>query len=298
MAHSPYDITLDSTVVKQIRNLQHNTEAQVVPAYASGEASPAALFQGQTPHKSTATSTDLATLLALNTSTFISAGVSYSSANCDIPFRQRSGSGAYSSGGSHLALRSATQTLVVPDTISASEATSATCNFTLRYKSSETDGSGAPVTVLSGQTLSTATFNGEYVLRKVTIGGTAVDELESVTINTGIEITEDFNGGNPFPTAFYAFNKQPSIEISTTDMGAVTDAIAAAGLGAGVVVYFAKRASGGTTVADATTDHISVTAASGLHQAQTFGGDDRANSTGTIRVNPLALTAAVGVAIS
>lgn len=295
MAASPYDITLNATVIKQIRSLNHNTGGTVVNAFGSGEASPSAMFQGDSPHSSTMQSTDMGTLLALNTNTFISNGLGVYSATTSVPFRLRANGGEYQSGGVHLAITSS-NTFVTPDTISGTQGESATMDCTLRYQS--TDGFTSSVSKASSQTLAAATFTGEYLLHSVKINGTAVPELQSVTITPGINVLEQKQGGGPMSAAFFVNERLPIIEITTEDVDTTTALLNAATLGSGVVVYFAKRASGGIIESTASTNHLSITGAAGLRQATTVGGDARANSTGTIRVNPLTLTAATGVAIA
>ena len=301
MAHSPYDVTLGDhattpTTVKQITSLTHNTGSQVINAFGSGEAAPAAIYQGDSPHSSQLQTTDMATLLALNTSTFISAGLSCTLNNTDVPFRKRANYSTYASGASHDAIR-ATAAMITPDSISGQQGESATIDATLRYISS--DGFTSPVSVLTGQTLSTATLTGEYILHSVVLNGTTVPELQSVTINPGLTIVEQKEDGGPFSTALYITEIVPTIEIQTQDLTtAIALADASALASGGCVVYFAKRASGAIIESTGSTEHISVTGATGLRQATTVGGDSRSNNTGSIRIHPFGLTAATGVAIS
>ena len=294
MAHSPYDVTLDSDVIRQIRSLTHNTGGSVIQGFGSGEAVPAAMFQGDSPHSSQMQSTDLGTLLALNTSTFISVGLAVLGATTSVPFRKRADGGIFTSGAAHMAIQSS-NTLIVPDSISAGQGESAVMDCPLRYRSA--DGFASSVSEVTSQTLAAATFVGEYVLHSIDLAGTDVPELQGVTINPGINVTEQKQGGGPFAAAFFENEVLPTIEIQTEDAETASGLVDAATLGSGVVVYFAKRIAGGIIESTATTAHISITAAAGLRQAITLGGDGRSNSSGTIRVNPLALTAAVGGAI-
>ena len=295
MAYSPYDVTMSATVVKQITQLTHNQNSTPINAFSSTQQAPSAIFQGDTPQSTSFTSTDLGTILALNTSTFISAGLYNASATTSVPFRKRAAGALYTAGAAHIALQCG-NTLYTPDSISCPQNESASLAGTLRYVAA-TDAFTPPVSLASSQTLAAATFVNEYVLHSATIAGAAVPELQSVTITPGITVVEQKAGGGPFPTALYMNEQIPSIEFVTEDLATTAALLEGSALGAGVIVYLAERTASGIITAKATTNHITITAASGMRQVTTMGGDARTNNSGTIRVSGLALTAVVGVAI-
>ena len=117
MASSPYDVSLGTPVIKQISNLTHKTGGSVVPGFAGGNVRASALFQGDSPHSTSLSSSDLATILGLNTSTFISAGLCISGATTSVPFRLRADCAEFSAGSTHQALQSS-NTLAILDSIS------------------------------------------------------------------------------------------------------------------------------------------------------------------------------------
>ena len=295
MAHSPHNVTLNAATISQIQDLTHNINPTVLNAHSSGQPAPSAIFQGDTPQSTSLTSTDLATILALNSTTFISAGLYTAGATSSIPFRKRAGGAIYTAGAAHLALQ-CSDTLFTPDAISCPQNDPASLSGTLRYVAG-TDAFTPGVSLASSQTLSDATFINEYVLHSATIAGAAVPELQSVTINPGLTVVEQKDGGGPFPTALYITEQLPTIEFQVEDMATVAALLESATLGAGVVVYLAHRAAGGIITGKAATAHITITAAAGVRQVQSMGGDARSNSAGTLRCNALALVAAVGVAI-
>lgn len=305
MPSTPYDITLGgSTTVKQIRSCTHNVNGTVVNAFGSGEVAPAQLFQGNTPQTSAVSTTDLGTVLGLNTNLFISSGLYILSGNTDVPYRKRASGGTYAAGGSHTALRGIS-TLVTPDTINAAQGESATLDFTLRHRSTQPTGvttlpgETPPTTEITGATLSAAAaVTAEYMLHSVKIAGTAVPSVQSVTITPGISVMDQFSGGLPYPTDYFISEVVPTIEITTDDLESASGLLEAAGLGSGVTVYLAKRSDGGVFVDTTTSVHIAITAAAGLQQATTLGGDSRSNSSGTIRINAKLLTASMTAAIS
>lgn len=293
MASSPYDVTLGTPVIKQISNLNHKTGGIVIPGFATGGVRASALFQGESPHSTSLSSTDLATILALNTSTFISAGLCISGAVTSVPFRLRADCAEFTAGASHQALQ-CSNSLAILDSISGKANEAAKADLTLRYKS--TDGFVSPVAFVSAVTLADATFLGEYQLHSILVNGTAIPELQGVEIQTGLKVIEQKARG-PFATAFYINENLPSISITSENVAYAAAVLNAATLGSGISIRFAKRVSGGIIEDVASLVHIIISGAVGLGQAESIGGDTRGIASNTVRINPLSLTAAVGVAI-
>lgn len=295
MASSPYDISLNATVIHQITNISHKTGSNFVAGFANGNVSAAAYFQGEAPQSTSLTSTDLGTILALNTGTIISAGLCISSAVCSVPFRLRSDCGTFASGSSHHAIQ-CSNTLAVVESISGKINESSETSMTLRYKS--TDGFVSPVSFVGSISLSDATFLAEYQLHSISVNGTTLGQIMGVDVNTGIKVIEQKGGGGPYATAFYINEGLPSISITTEDVAYAGSVINAAGLGSGIAINFARRKSAGVIEDLADEVHIIISGAVGIGQAETIGGDSRGNASNTIKINPLTLTAATGVALA
>lgn len=294
MASSPHSVSLNATVIHQIMSLSHKTGANFQPGFAGGNVSPSAYFQGEAPHASTFGSTDLGTILGLNTGTFISAGLCISGAVTSCPFRLRADCGTFTSGSTNHAIQ-CSNTLAVLDSISGKLNESAKADVTLRYKSS--DGFVSPVSFVGSIALSDATFVAEYVLHSIVVNGVTLGQIQGVDISTGLKVIEQKSSG-PFATAFYINEGLPTISIQTEDAAYAGSVINSAGLGTGIAINFAKRAASGIIVSPASTEHITISGAVGIGQAETIGGDARGNASNTIKINPLTLTAATGVALA
>jgi len=294
MASSPYSVSLNATVINQISNLTHKTGASVVPGFAGGNVRAAALFQGDSPHSSSFSSTDLLTLLGLNTSTFISAGLCINGSVTSVPFRLRADCAEFTTGSTHHAIQSS-NTLATLESISGKINESAKADCMLRFKS--TDGFTPPCSFVSSITLADATFIGEYMLHSVLINGVAITELQGVEIATGLKVIDQRSPG-PFNVAHFIQEYLPTISITTENLAYAGSVINAAGLGTGIVVNFAKRLNGGIIEPLADTVHIRISGAVGLGQAETMGGEARAVASNAIRINTLTLTAATGVALA
>ncbi len=288
MASSPYSVSLSTATISQIQSLSHKTGGNFQPGFAGGNVKASAYFQGEAPHASTFSSTDLLTILGLNAGTFISAGLCVADAVTSCPFRLRADCGTYTSGSSHSAIQ-CSNTLAVLDSISGKINESAKADVTLHYKSE--DGFESPVSFVGSVALSDATFVGEYVLHSIEINGVTLTEIIGVDISTGLKVLEQRGGGGPFATAMYIQENLPSISIQTEDTAYAGSVINAAGLGTGIAISFAKRVSGGIIGDDP--DFIVISGAVGIGQAETIGGDARGNAANTIKINTLSLTATV-----
>ena len=295
MAHSPYDISLAGTVLKNIQSINHSTNSNPVPGYPSGEAGPGSIFDADCPHSTTFQSTDLQTILGLNTATYISSGVFVSGGSTLVPIRKRLAGGIHASGSTHEAL-SCQNTLVFPTGVNAVQGQSAAIDSTMRYQS--TDGMVNPVSQLGSQTLAASAMNSEYVLHSASVAGVAVSALVSVTITPGITITDGRSGGGPYPTALFITQVAPLLDIVTENTTAAHALLAGDSLGvAGVDIYLAQRSSSGVITATGSSAHVKISAAAGMRQLVSSGGDSRGSLQCTVRVNCLALTAATSVAI-
>lgn len=295
MASSPYDISLHTTVIHQIENLNHKTNGSVIPGFASGHVRPSALYQGDTPHKTTFSSTDLGTILALNAGTVITAGLCTFGNISSIPFRKRVDCGTYATGSSHDAIQCSNTLLIVDSISSKAGSESAKIDATLYYKSA-TGGFVSPVSVVSNAALSDATPVGEYVLHSVVVNGVVIPELMGVDVQSGLKVTEQKSSG-VFVTGLYITEGLPTLSIQTENVAYANSVINAAGLGSGVTIFFAKRKSGAIIEDPADEVHIAISGAVGLGQADTIGGDSKGLSNNTVKINPLQLVATVGVAI-
>jgi len=295
MASSPYDITLGAAVIKQLSNVNHKTGGNAIPGFASGNVRPSSIFLGDAPHKTTFSSSDLATILALNAGTVITAGLCVYGSVTSVPFRKRADCGTYATGSTHDAIQ-CSNTLFIPDSISGKiGGESAKLDGTLHFKSSS-GGFVSPVSVVSNAALSDATFLGEYLLHSMFINGVEIPELQGVVIQSGLKVTEQRSSGI-YPTAFFITEGLPTISISTENVAYVNSVLNSAGLGSGLTIYFAKRKSAGVIENPADTVHIAISAAVGLGQADSIGGSTRENSQNTVQINPLSLVASVNVAI-
>lgn len=288
MAHGPHSITFNATAVGQMTDISHNTGGTVQRG-SSGEVDPQALFQGDSPHSTSFTSTDIEGLLALNSGAFITSGLYISGSNVTVPFRKRSSGSTFATGSSHAALQSG-KTFTIPMSMSAQGSNPVQMQCDIKYLSA--DGFTSPISKVTGQTLTQATFNKEYLLKKIEVNGTAVPELTGFTLNFGITVIEQKTDGGPFTQSVYISLRDPTVDITTEDLDAAmsvinaTEVVEASG---GLIIYLARRKKGSIVYADdeqisTTSQHIKIVANAGLWQATTIGAQAAQNGSGTIRL--------------
>lgn len=286
MAHGPHAITFNATAVGQITDISHSTGGTVQRG-SGGEVDPQALFQADSPHSTSFTSTDIETLLALSSGAFITSGLYLSGSNVTVPFRKRAVGSTFATGSAHSALQSG-KSFTMPNSMSASGSNPVQMQCDIKYLSA--DGFASPISKVSSQTLTQSSFNKEYLLKKVVVNGTAVPELTGFTMNFGMTLIEQKTDGGPFTQSAYISLRDPTIEVTSEDLDAAMSVINAAEITAGsggVVIYLARRKVGSIVYGDdeqvsTTSQHIKIVAPSGLWQASSIGAQAAQNGSSSI----------------
>ena len=295
-----HDITLDATVIGNILSLNHNTGATLQAAYASGEGSPKAQYLAQQSPVTTFQSTALGTILGLNSTTMISAGLCVASATSVFPFKELVGCGTGSA--SHQSI-STSNCYLFPTSISAQIGQAATADIEVRHLSA--DGNASPLTANSGASLSAAALLPEYLLAEVYIDGTLIAEVTGVTITPGFTIVEQRQGTGTYVTQVIAKVETASIEITTQNIVQANALINGAATSTGVDIYLAKRKHGAVTELFTATEHIKISSTAGVKQTQSIAVS-REDGSGVIKVDlvlpaagtQVCLAATVDVAIT
>lgn len=92
------------------------------------------------------------------------------------------------------------------------------------------------------------------------VGANAIEGIQQVSIDTGIQVVTDAGDSDVYPTYAYIERTQPSIRITARHID-VTSFVTEDGVysASGVVGYAKKRAEGSSFVADGTAEHIKFT---------------------------------------
>jgi len=159
---------------------------------------------------------------------------------------------------------SASYGLLCPRTISAADRQHAVLNYELAARSN--DGTTAPLAVAVDQTMPAVTADDQlFTVGPAAINGTAIADVQSITIDLGLQLVITSGGGESYPTFVAIARRAPSIVIATHDM------VLADTLGQHVaqsttdsIVYLRKIAKNGTRVANGTAEHISFSVDDGI----------------------------------
>jgi hypothetical protein len=207
----------------------------------------------------------------------VTTGLNVTSGTITIPYRKRVSGGTYASGSNHYTL-AATNGLTIIESIQVADSAEATASLKTVFIS--TDGFTVPVTENTGAALSNQTFNAVHALGTVVIDGTAVTDVQSVTINTGINLVPYRVGGAVYPTQIFITARDPYIDLVFKDHNAMAGQGPLFEAATSAVIGLRKRSDGGTFVADGTAEHCTITSSTGIKLVQNISSttDDTQNT--------------------
>lgn len=220
-------------------------------------------------------SSDLATVLAIGSSKVLINGILIDAdethAGAEYWFQKIAEGGTRASGSTHIKM-TVKEGLLLLRSIQAAQGGVAQMTFEqlIAY-----DGTNAPIVVAGSQALSgTPRVTNLHTLGPVVINGTRLEGIQDINIDTGIREVVQGADGLEFPTYLAIMQRQPLIVIRTTEVVSLsTFGISGAAQGAtDSVIYFRKLAEGGTRVAEATAEHISLSVDAGMIRVRDIGG--------------------------
>jgi len=285
------DAILGSTTIRQITQSDFSTNQEIRKAMTSGGNAVAQVSGKSEADVTTFTSGDLAALLALNTNTFCSAGVSELSSTIIFPKKFRSAGASFKALTTSHANITGANALIVPTSIEASQdGDFATCACECHWLSS--DGFIDAVSDTASYTLIAQSFNAEFALGPVTINASAVPGVQSIRVTPGIEVVKSPTGkGAVFPVWASLKNIVPTMEITVNDFDAVAATVGNFTAMTAAVVYLRRRADAGEYTGSNT--DISLTFAAGLADTGNITASQNDDGTATITLHGKTLTASV-----
>jgi hypothetical protein len=206
------DAILGAATIRQITNSTHSTNQTHFKGKTSGGAVVQTVSAKTIGEITSLTSGDIGGLLALNTATFISAGLYIGSGTITVPYSARADGGLFASGSSHPWLTGA-KALIIPTAAEASnEADSATITFEIHWLSA--DGLAKGCDDATGNALAAQTFNGAYTLGPCYVNGTLLAGVQSFRVNPGITVIKPpLGSGSIAPIRASIQMVEPTIEI-------------------------------------------------------------------------------------
>ena len=285
------DAILGSTTVKQITQSDFSSNQEHRKGMESG-GNAISLVSGKSQADVTSfTTADLATLLAVGTNTYCSAGVSLLSSTITFPKKFRSAGASFKALPTNHANITGSNALIVPTSIEASQdGDFATMSSECHWLSA--DGFVDAVSDTASYTLVAQTYNREFALGPVTINGSAVPGVQSIRITPGLEVVKPPTGkGAVFPVFASIKSITPTMEITVNDFAAVAGTVGNFTAMTAAVVYLRRRADSGEYTGSST--DISLTFAAGLADTNNISASGNDDGSATITLHGKTLTASV-----
>ncbi len=263
MAHR-YSInssTLHTTHLTQVRGtavMTGSTRAEITPG---GSVDRGAVILSHADPTATLETADLATALAAISPTV--------GLNCTTgaTFRaqRRAAGGVFAGAGNHVLL-TADAGFAVPSRLTVRQDDPSGANLSLAFWALSSDGFTAPLTETVEQNLANSpTFVGKWFLGPVTYDGDRMPGVLGWEVDFGLGYSPKRHDGEVFAREGAIIARRPVFRftVDELDNAATIGNLFLAALGGNIVLYARKGAPGGTRVADATEQHIAVTATAG-----------------------------------
>lgn len=298
MPHLSYDVSFNATVLKNVRSTGYNDSAQIIMDRASGSPDPSAIYMGNSEPIISLQTTDIATLVGLNSATFVSAGLCVNGSSTTVPVAKRADCASLASGGSHVTFVG-NDVIVIPTQFEARQDSEegATATVEVRFRSS--DGISPPITMSKTATLSAASYAVPFGLGRAYVDDTEVGNLVGIVVNPGITLVLQRHGGGIFPRKHFIEMREPSIDLIVEDAEVAQSFIDRYGTGnVPVRAFFRRKKDGSVFELDEATQHVRFAFASALSKMETLEAAQTGNGSTTLRCYGKALVATSGVAIA
>lgn len=288
------DVIFGASTIRQITNTNHQTGMTHRKGMTSGGAIIAQVSGKSAAEVTQITSSDIATLLGLNTGTFISSGAFVSAGTITVPLKVRANGGTFASGSVNKSITGANGFLVPTSIECTQDGDNATCQADLHWLSADGVTKGADDA--SGLALGAQSFNADFALGPVYINATLIVGVQSVRITPGLEIEKPpLGSGAVWPTMAMIKSIVPTIEITVNDFDAVANTIGDFIAMTSANCYLRKRVDSG--IYSASTDNIRFTFAAGLTDTNSVTVANMDDGSATITLHGKTLTTSTAVAI-
>ena len=203
-----------------------------------------------------------------------------------VQFQRREDLAVFSSGSTHDSI-TCTAGWMGLNSITASQddttGAKADCSVHVLY-----DGTNNPLVHNTSVALAgTPGFSSYFYLGPVTINSTEVEGITSVRVSTGLSFSRRRVSGQVWATKGAIVQRRPVIEITALEVSDfATLAMHGRALAGTVNVFFRKGTASGTRVADATTEHVKVSATAGYWQDDSISVQQNDDGTVTCTILP------------
>ncbi|MCW8129625.1 MAG: hypothetical protein KIS92_04495 [Planctomycetota bacterium] len=253
-----FAVNIDGTLIDGITNQAVSTGLQM--ALNKNDGSPHIRFAGAMAGKPTIRFTTKAIAKALAAVGALGASIGSS---ITFFFQKTAESGLRAGSGAHLKIVGSAG-LVVPRTLRASQDQEAEIEY--EYFPVSADGSTAPLTITTGQSLSGSPDSAQkFTVGPAKINGTNV-QPQSIEIDFGLNVVTRSHSGFFYLIRAHIDSAEPKIKVTTLDAGVLATYTLAgtAQSSTDSVYYFRKLLEGGARTADGTGEHVSITVDEGI----------------------------------
>jgi len=141
------------------------------------------------------------------------------------------------------------------------------------------DGTNDPIVIADTSAVPTQGGDVErFGLKSVAVGGVTIGQVQEVELDFGLKVSAKGGDGDIWNSFVSIDEVEPKISITTTDVEAFKSSniplIGKAAAHADTLIKLRKRAQGGTFVADATAEHILLTACGLAYVTEPFADED------------------------
>lgn len=291
MPHALYDSVLGSLSLHQVTAASFSNNGTPIEGTYSNGLDVAEYFAGPSDARATFETEDLASVAAI--SNIGTAGLSVAAGTISIPWAERANQSTFSGSGAHFSLTSANG-FIIPTRFSVPSVGNASCGLEVIFLS--TDGDTVPVAVTTGVTLAGQAFTGLYGLGPVAVNGTTLSQVTGFTVTPGLVVETKMYGHN-YVVQTHIVMRRPVIEVTTEDLDTLSALGPMWGVGTSIVAY-ARRRSGTSWVADATTSHIKFSGTDGIIKPANMGASGNGDGSRTVQFFLEGLTIAGSSAIT
>ena len=231
---------------------------------------------------------DIATVLAATGLVGMAIPTSTTYTTVDAFLTQMAERATRTAGSNHFRVR-VNEGMLIPKSLSWSQGQAAklSCEIHATY-----DGSNAPLVYSDSVALPhTPTVDELFTGGKVTINGSVLYGVQSLTLDFGLSVIKESAGGDLWPTFVGIAERGPTITIQTkTAPSLTTYGLSGTAQGSSETSFYLTKVSKmGTRVAAGTAEHIKVSLSASLGQiiVDSAGGANNASADCTIRIVPI-----------
>jgi len=282
IAYTQGPIDIDGTAYGSIQSLNFDPAIQSLILSGAGLINPtfAGLQSGRPAVTFTTTAID--TFLALLGATGHAIATSVI-----VYFTQKVNEGVNAGATSHVKLTIGNG-LVIPVSLTASQGDGSPGNAVLECQVFATsDGTNSPLTIAVSQSLPAIPVNNEvFSLAKLDYGGADWD-IESATLNFGLDILQQGSNGIPWDQFVAVRTQQPTLEIITSDLDLLATLTNNGDSIDDVIQYFRRKTQRGTHDTDVTESHVKITIAEAFATAGAVSSDQGGEAKLPVTIQPI-----------